>query len=72
MWNLALAIFSFIGSIRTVPFLLNTIYRRGVKHSVCAPAIPHFGSGPVGFWVMLFIFSKVFFRLSPVIQRRNS
>ncbi|DAZ94473.1 TPA: hypothetical protein N0F65_003509, partial [Lagenidium giganteum] len=58
-WNLALAIFSFIGSVRTVPSLLNTIYRHGIYHSVCAPPSQHYGHGPAGFWVMLFIFSKL-------------
>jgi hypothetical protein len=59
LWNLFLATFSFIGCIRTVPFLLNTIYQRGVYNSVCTPPTPHYGHGPVGLWVTLFIFSKV-------------
>jgi len=59
LWNLFLATFSFMGSVRTVPFLLNTIYRRGVYNSVCAEPRPHYGHGPVGLWVTLFIFSKV-------------
>ncbi|TMW63085.1 hypothetical protein Poli38472_005703 [Pythium oligandrum] len=59
LWNLALAVFSFMGSVRTAPFLLNTLYRRGVYNSVCATPRPHYGHGPVGLWVTLFIFSKV-------------
>ncbi|GLE06627.1 hypothetical protein PINS_up016021 [Pythium insidiosum] len=59
MWNLGLATFSFMGAVRTVPFLLNTIYRRGIYNSVCASPRPHYGHGPVGLWVTLFIFSKV-------------
>lgn len=59
LWNLGLATFSFIGCIRTVPFLINTIYRRGVYNSVCTPPTPHYGQGPIGLWVTLFIFSKV-------------
>lgn len=59
LWNLLLAVFSFIGSLRTLPFLANTVYQRGVYHSVCAPPTPHYGHGPVGLWVTLFIFSKV-------------
>lgn len=59
LWNLGLAVFSFIGSVRTVPFLLNTIYRRGLYNSVCAEPRPNYGHGPVGLWVTLFIFSKV-------------
>uniref|UniRef100_K3X8B3 Elongation of fatty acids protein n=1 Tax=Globisporangium ultimum (strain ATCC 200006 / CBS 805.95 / DAOM BR144) TaxID=431595 RepID=K3X8B3_GLOUD len=59
LWNLALSMFSFMGAIRTVPFLLNTIYRRGVYNSVCMVPTAHYGHGPVGFWVTVFIFSKV-------------
>ncbi|KAF1330337.1 Elongation of very long chain fatty acids protein, partial [Globisporangium splendens] len=59
LWNLALSVFSFMGAIRTVPFLLNTIYRRGVYNSVCMVPTLHYGHGPVGFWVTVFIFSKV-------------
>ncbi|RLN46921.1 hypothetical protein BBJ28_00003068 [Nothophytophthora sp. Chile5] len=59
LWNLGLATFSAIGASRTVPFLINTVYHRGVYHSVCAPPEPHYGHGPVALWVMLFIFSKV-------------
>ncbi|CAI5731089.1 unnamed protein product [Hyaloperonospora brassicae] len=59
LWNLALALFSAVGALRTVPSLLNTIYYRGVYHSVCVPPTPRYGRGPVGFWVVLFIFSKI-------------
>ncbi|CAH0493807.1 unnamed protein product [Peronospora farinosa] len=59
LWNLGLAMFSAIGAFRTVPFLINTMYRRGVYHSVCAPPTLHYGRGPVALWVLLFIFSKV-------------
>jgi elongation of very long chain fatty acids protein 6 len=59
LWNLLLATFSFVGAVRTMPFLLNTIYRRGVYHSVCSPPLTHYGEGPVALWVTLFIFSKV-------------
>jgi len=58
-WNLFLSVFSFIGAIRTAPFLLNSIVHRGFYHSVCAPAVPHYGHGPEGFWVTIFILSKV-------------
>ncbi|RHZ02211.1 hypothetical protein DYB26_000653 [Aphanomyces astaci] len=59
LWNLGLAVFSTIGSIRTVPFLLNSLFTRGVYHNVCSEAFPHYGRGPVGLWVTLFIFSKI-------------
>ncbi|EQC26197.1 hypothetical protein SDRG_15934 [Saprolegnia diclina VS20] len=59
LWNLGLATFSIMGAIRTVPFLLNTLAVRGWHHAVCAEAMPHYGHGPVSFWVTLFIFSKI-------------
>ncbi|ETV90914.1 hypothetical protein H310_14402 [Aphanomyces invadans] len=58
-WNFGLALFSAIGSIRTVPFLLNSLVTRGVYFNVCSEAFPHYGRGPVGLWVTLFIFSKI-------------
>ncbi|KAH9151072.1 hypothetical protein AeRB84_006232 [Aphanomyces euteiches] len=58
LWNLSLALFSAYGAIRTVPFLINSIVRRGFHHSVCSDATLHYGNGPVGLWVCLFIFSK--------------
>ncbi|CAK4616579.1 hypothetical protein LEN26_001530 [Aphanomyces euteiches] len=59
LWNLGLAVFSFIGSVRTVPFLLNSLYTNGLHHNVCSEAMPHYGHGPVALWTTLFIFSKI-------------
>ncbi|OQR86335.1 elongation of very long chain fatty acids protein [Achlya hypogyna] len=58
-WNLLLATFSFCGAVRTVPFLLDSIYQRGWYQSICSEATDHYGNGPTGLWVALFIFSKV-------------
>ncbi|EQC26232.1 hypothetical protein SDRG_15967 [Saprolegnia diclina VS20] len=58
-WNLLLATFSFCGAVRTVPFLLDSIYQRGAYASICSEATDHYGNGPTGLWVALFIFSKV-------------
>ncbi|OQS05290.1 elongation of very long chain fatty acids protein [Thraustotheca clavata] len=58
-WNLLLATFSFCGAVRTAPFLIHSIYERGLYHSICSEATDHYGNGPVGLWVALFIFSKV-------------
>jgi len=59
-WNLFLAVFSFIGAIRTVPHLLYSISTFGIEYTVCRCAGVAYGSGSVGFWTMLFIYSKYF------------
>jgi elongation of very long chain fatty acids protein 6 len=68
LWNAFLSIFSFIGLLKTVPFLLGSILTRSYEDTICMdPTKPigegfteqSWGSGPTGMWVMLFIFSKV-------------
>jgi len=58
-WNAALCIFSFIGMCRTVPVLFASILSRPYEQTVCANPLAVYGTGTVGFWVMLFIFSKI-------------
>eukprot|EP00913_Durusdinium_trenchii_P032906 g30805.t1 len=58
IWNLFLAIFSFVGAVRTVPQLLGALWEYGFAYTVCRRAIFYYGHGPAGFWVCLFIFSK--------------
>ncbi len=58
-WNGLLAAFSLAGFLRTMPHLVFYGVRHGFYASVCAPAEAAFGQGATGFWVMLFIFSKV-------------
>eukprot|EP00440_Ansanella_granifera_P000526 gb/GFBE01000571.1/.p1 GENE.gb/GFBE01000571.1/~~gb/GFBE01000571.1/.p1 ORF type:complete len:332 (+),score=56.89 gb/GFBE01000571.1/:1-996(+) len=58
LWNLFLAVFSLIGALRAVPQLLGSLHNFGFVYTVCRTASPHYGSGPVGLWVCLFIFSK--------------
>jgi hypothetical protein len=60
-WNLFLAIFSAFGALRTVPHLCLLLYRHGVVATFCAPMIYLYGNGACGFWVMLFIYSKLKF-----------
>jgi len=59
VWDLSLAVFSLIGFMRTAPHLLNIIVQHGPVASICWPADKGYGSGAVGLWTMLFIFSKV-------------
>lgn len=58
VWNLFLAVFSFIGMIRTAPQLYMMLYSYGFDYTVCRAALASYGSGATGFWVALFIFSK--------------
>jgi len=58
-WNLALSLFSWCGAIRTVPHLLIAISNQSFKSTICTASEVQYGEGAAGFWVMLFIFSKV-------------
>jgi len=59
IWNAFLCTFSFIGMFRTVPYLLGAILSKSFEKTCCDRAPETWGQGPVGLWVMLFIFSKV-------------
>jgi len=59
-WNLFLAVFSFIGTLRTAPVLLTMLNTHGFSYSLCRAAAPGYGDGPSGLWVCFFIFSKYF------------
>jgi elongation of very long chain fatty acids protein 6 len=58
-WNALLSFFSFVGMCRTVPYLLASILSNPYESTVCTSPLLTWGNGPTGFWVMLFIFSKV-------------
>jgi hypothetical protein len=58
-WNAFLSLFSFIGMLRTVPYLLASILSKPYESTICSTPYETYGVGPVGFWVMLFIFSKI-------------
>eukprot|EP00742_Colponemidia_sp_Colp-10_P001462 GILJ01001572.1.p1 GENE.GILJ01001572.1~~GILJ01001572.1.p1 ORF type:complete len:298 (+),score=23.06 GILJ01001572.1:90-983(+) len=59
-WNLLLAVFSGIGTLRTVPHLLYYLYNHGFEFTQTYTATTYYGSGACGFWVALFIYSKYF------------
>jgi len=59
VWNAFLSLFSFIGMLRTVPVLLAFIVTKTYKETVCTAATQMYTDGAVGFWVCLFIFSKI-------------
>lgn len=58
-WSGGLSLFSFIGMIKTVPFLLARIIEASFENTICENPGLNWGKGPTGFWVMCFIFSKV-------------
>ena len=58
-WNMGLSLFSTCGMFRTVPLLLSRILTMSYEQTVCEPPITTWGTGPTGFWVMLFIYSKL-------------
>ena len=59
LWNLALSAFSILGASRTVPHLVNALRTEGFVHTVCTPPETWYLRGATGFWVTLFIFSKI-------------
>ena len=59
LWNAFLSTFSFIGMLRTVPFLLGRLLTESYESSVCREPCEAYGDGTVGFWTVLFILSKI-------------
>ena len=59
LWNLLLGIFSIAGAIRTAPHLISTLLDRGIVYTVCTDPLKWYCDGATGFWVHLFILSKV-------------
>lgn len=58
LWNTSLALFSIIGTFRTLPELLHVLGRFGFYHSVCHPSFIE-AVKPSGFWTWMFTLSKV-------------
>jgi elongation of very long chain fatty acids protein 6 len=58
-WNCLLCVFSFTGMWRTLPRLLSMLLTVPVIDTMCTHPAESWGNGSTGFWVMLFIFSKV-------------
>jgi elongation of very long chain fatty acids protein 6 len=59
LWNLFLSTFSFCGMVRMVPHVLMTMYKNGYYNSVCMNTMQQYGGSASGFWIFLFIFSKI-------------
>lgn len=56
-WNVALAVFSIIGSIRTIPELIGVLSNEGWKYSICNSSV--YTGSQTGIWVYAFVFSKL-------------
>jgi hypothetical protein len=59
LWNLLLTIFSFCGTIRTVPHLFYFLETRSFRETLCLRARADDIEGVLGLWATLFVFSKV-------------
>jgi len=57
-WNLGLSVFSFCGVFACVPVLVDSLTRYGLYFTVCAPPA-WYGTGISGFFVALFVYSKL-------------
>ncbi|KAH7696351.1 ELO-1 protein [Aphelenchoides avenae] len=57
-WNLFLAVFSIVGTLKLTPEFFGTLYNNGLQDSYCK--LGTFTSGNNGYWVWLFIVSKMF------------
>ena len=58
-WNASLCLFSFIGMLKTVPMMFSVSMTQSFEQTVCTHPFDSWGTGPTGFWVMLFCFSKI-------------
>ena len=59
LWNLFLATFSILGATYTVPSLAKTISNHGLLGSFCHDPLETFYQTDAGYWVALFILSKI-------------
>merc|ERR1712170_114413 len=57
-WNASLSVFSWCGLFACVPVLLTNLIDKGLYFTICAPP-QWYGNNLSGFFVMLFIYSKV-------------
>lgn len=56
LWNLALAGFSILGSVRMSPEFFHVLSEHGFEYSMCNAS---FAAGVSGFWTEMFAYSKV-------------
>lgn len=59
LWSFFLAVFSFCGLFRMLPFLLRSLMYDGYYYTMCTVPEKTWGDGSPGLWMALFMFSKV-------------
>lgn len=57
-WNLFLAVFSFMGMVRTAPHLFHNLLSLSVRDNLCSDPRVTYGSGSTGLWTQFFVWSK--------------
>jgi elongation of very long chain fatty acids protein 6 len=58
-WNFGLSVFSFIGAYRTVPHILYLLAYTPFRDTICSDPVATWGDGATGFWVQMFVLSKL-------------
>ena len=58
VWSMFLAMFSIMGTVRTLPEFMHTLYTHGFYHSLCIPSFIE-NDRVSGFWTWMFVLSKV-------------
>lgn len=59
LWNLILSVFSICGSYYTIPVLVKAVLNQGFRYSACTEPDTYYYNGSCGFWMALFILSKI-------------
>lgn len=58
-WNLLLAVFSICGATITVPYLMLVLETHGYRYTLCANPLQWYLSDRAGWWIHLFVYSKI-------------
>merc|ERR1712054_709791 len=58
-WNLLLSVFSLLGASRLVPCLIRHLQQHGFQYTCCMEPQSWYLDGAEGFWITLFIYSKI-------------
>eukprot|EP00036_Acanthoecidae_sp_10tr_P007319 CAMPEP_0182915222 /NCGR_PEP_ID=MMETSP0105_2-20130417/182_1 /TAXON_ID=81532 ORGANISM="Acanthoeca-like sp., Strain 10tr" /NCGR_SAMPLE_ID=MMETSP0105_2 /ASSEMBLY_ACC=CAM_ASM_000205 /LENGTH=308 /DNA_ID=CAMNT_0025052061 /DNA_START=54 /DNA_END=980 /DNA_ORIENTATION=- len=59
LWNLLLAVFSIMGTYKTMPVLIGAVREKGFTYTTCTPPSEWYLKGPSGLWTTLFVYSKI-------------
>lgn len=59
LWNLGLALFSFIGFIRVFPVVAHITLNYTWEENICFEPMAHSGNNEAGVWIMFFSLSKI-------------